>query len=672
MELDPVKYEIFYNRLQRSLTEAKETVRKVACSVITREAGEVAVGLFLPTGDTVAMAAGLILHVNSISRAIKYMMANKYAEDIGIYDGDHFLNNDAHVGGSHMPDMLVIAPYFYKGEHVGWIGSFSHVAEVGAIEPGGACPSATEFYHEGICLPCVKIVERGKQRRDLFNMMCRAVRDPRPIAIDTKAKIAGNERARQRINQLIEEFGLDFFKAAAAQLVDDAEKQARSRVKELRPGIYKSRLYTDYKGKGREGITVIELELEVTKNGDLILKAPVISPSRKGYNNAAAPCTEGAIFNSMMTQLFYDKRWNGGTLRVLKIDVPYGTILNTENTSAIYMGIVGVGMQAMCGFNAALSEAFFVSGKYGDIMAPDAQAGSPFFGGIDQFGRVCANMVADSLAGGMGARYGKDGVDTGLFKPNPWTDCADVEAGELLGPLVYLGRRNAPDSGGFGQYRGGSAMEAIYLVCNTPNLGIGTKGSGRHVVTTPGLFGGYPAACVRAEVVQNTDFLSRVAKKEDVPHNLDNFDKSVFGQKEVLNPSSPFREVKEGDLLGVRFYGGAGVGDPIERDPIAVARDIENKITSFRAAREVYCLAIDEETLKVDLLRTEKLRQAKRKERLKLGQPAKSYIKRMVEMRRKRELPAPALEYFDEMSSFSEEFRRQLKFEEKFATDGGQ
>ncbi|MDY6863187.1 MAG: hydantoinase B/oxoprolinase family protein [Thermodesulfobacteriota bacterium] len=86
---------------------------------------------------------------------------------------------------------------------MGWVGTFSHIPEVGAIEPVGMCSTATEFYHEGICLPCVKIVERGRTRRDIMNMMVRSVRDPRIIDMDTRAKIAGNERAIKGIKKIL-------------------------------------------------------------------------------------------------------------------------------------------------------------------------------------------------------------------------------------------------------------------------------------------------------------------------------------------------------------------------------------------------------------------------------------------------------------------------------------
>ena len=114
IELDPIKYEIFYNRLEQALIEAKNTVRYLSSSAITREAGEVAEGVFLLNGESALLASGMIIHIQTITRAIQYMSENKYAEDIGFYEGDQFINNDAHVGGMHIPDMEVVAPLHYQ------------------------------------------------------------------------------------------------------------------------------------------------------------------------------------------------------------------------------------------------------------------------------------------------------------------------------------------------------------------------------------------------------------------------------------------------------------------------------------------------------------------------------------------------------------------------------
>ena len=152
-ELDPVQYEVFYQRLDKLLNEAKEVLRYLSGSVITREAGEVQEAFYLPNGEASHIAAGILMHIMNVTRVIRYMDANDYAsEDIGVYEGDQFINNDAYLGGMHNPDIGIIEPIFYKGKHIGYLAGISHTTEVGGVDVGGMPPAATEAIHDGIHL----------------------------------------------------------------------------------------------------------------------------------------------------------------------------------------------------------------------------------------------------------------------------------------------------------------------------------------------------------------------------------------------------------------------------------------------------------------------------------------------------------------------------------------
>ncbi len=666
LKLDPVKYEIFYNALEQALNEARDTIKNLSGSIITREAGEVVEAVYLPNGDSAMVACGILIHVHSCGRAIRFMQDDNYADDIGFYDGDHFINNDAHVGGMHKPDMLVIAPVFYKDELVGWVGNITHIPEIGSIEPGGMSPSAKNFYHEGITLPCVKIVERGKIRRDIFQMMNRSVRDSRILEIDTRAKIAGNERAKKRIRELIDEYGLEFYKEALAQLVDDAEAQARAKIKGFRPGLYRNRLFVDTTGC-EEKLTTVELELEVKPEGELILHTPVISPQREGFNQCALPGTEGEIFALMLEQIFYDVRWNSGTMHAVKLDIPWGSVLNVNETGAIGYCPVGLGMTFQSCTNAVLSYASFIAGRYGDIMGPCGTVNVVFLGGIDPFGRNFAGLLTDQHAEGGGARFGKDGIDSSVHQNNPWTETPDIEAEEMGAPLLYLGRDHIPDSGGFGRFRGGSSALATISITETPFLIVGGIGLGKHTAAIPGIYGGYPGAVTGLEMVRDTDLQERIAQKRDIPNTTDSIMDHLNGTFASLHPSTSARVVGTGDIIRPYFHPGGGLGDPIERDPDTIVRDIKDKLTTLRTAREVYCVDIDPETLAVNRESTEALRKARRQERLARSVPARQFLKELVARREKRDLPAPALQLFDELVSYSPGFRDRLEFERKIA-----
>src|SRR3972149_8395239 len=137
VQIDPVKYELFYSRLHEALFDAKEAIKLLSASEIVREAGEAMECVCLPNGESTLMSAGLLLHVASVTHNIRHFIADKYEEDIGVYEGDQFIFNDCHIGGMHIPDMMVIAPLFHEGKHIGWAGEWTQTPHGGGPWGGG-------------------------------------------------------------------------------------------------------------------------------------------------------------------------------------------------------------------------------------------------------------------------------------------------------------------------------------------------------------------------------------------------------------------------------------------------------------------------------------------------------------------------------------------------------
>ncbi len=136
-ESDPIGFEVFYTKLSQSINNARDLARQIAASPEMREMGESVLGLFTAEGDAICLSPGLMVHVRTMSRAIKWMIENDYETDVGINPGDIFFNNDPYIGGGHAPDQQIIIPLFHDGKLIGWAGGMSHVSEVGAVEPGG-------------------------------------------------------------------------------------------------------------------------------------------------------------------------------------------------------------------------------------------------------------------------------------------------------------------------------------------------------------------------------------------------------------------------------------------------------------------------------------------------------------------------------------------------------
>jgi N-methylhydantoinase B len=674
MVLDPVKYETFYNKLDKILNEGKEVVRYLSSGVITREAGEVQEAIYLPNGEAALIAPGILMHIMNVTRVIRYMNAERYTEDIGIYEGDEFINNDAYIGGMHNPDTACIAPIFHKGKHIAYVAAISHTTEIGAIEMGGMSPMATEAIHDGLHLPATKLIDRGKMRRDILNLILRAVRDPTSVELDIRARVAGNERTKRRIKELIDEFGLAFFEEALKKLLDDAEAFTRARIKTLRPGIYRARAYDENCGI-EEQLAMMEVEVEVTGAGDLIVRVPIVSQENPSFNNAYIPAVEASIFYIMLELLLYDCRWNSGLGRTIRIeDVPENSRLNANPNASVGYATIGISSVFADAFTVAMSRALYAAGRYEDVMGPSTCSNSTVAGGTSQYGNIAVHIITSSgtpRAGG--ARVDKDGIDSSVTMYNPWTYISDVESEETLLPIMHFVRTHRPDSGGFGKFRGGTGTENVTMIYNSNNITINHQGVGKRIPSNQGLFGGYPGSSSFFDWMVDTNISEVIANETAIPtagKRLTDFLKGDYRTGPVCMTSGS-RKLRTGDITHSSTNGGGGgLGDPLERDPGLIVKDIVNKVVTLEVAQKVYAVAIHPETLEIDYGTTEKLRAERRKERLKQGVPGINYLKQLVKVREERRLPENPLGLLDETRNFCPSFEKELAIEKEIGAKG--
>ena len=218
---DPVKYEIFHSRLLSSLQASRETAKSISASPMVKEVGELCFALYTPEGDSVCLSTGIVVHVHTMSRCIKWMLENDYEDEptIGIREGDSFANNDCFIGGVHVADIMDLTPIMYEGELVGWVGGVTHVLEVGGVDPGSMPSSAITRFHEGITLPAQKVAENDTLRRDYEIMIERCTRAPHFWLLDEKARIAGNCLIRESVKEIIKDMGLEYYKKATKSLL---------------------------------------------------------------------------------------------------------------------------------------------------------------------------------------------------------------------------------------------------------------------------------------------------------------------------------------------------------------------------------------------------------------------------------------------------------------------
>ncbi len=614
-EYDLVQYEIFAHRLFNILEEGRIAIRHVSGSPVVVEGGETMCAFYTPEGEAFLTGAGILLHVTGASQFVRKTL-KFYSENPGIHDGDQFLWNDPYTGGMHTLDHIIVKPIFHEDELVAWVGSFMHTPEVGAIDATGTCPRATEIYHEGMRSFGLKIVERGELRTEIFNTVTWNTRDPDLVGLDHKAKIAANNVCSRLFSELVERFGLSFVKGASQRLIEDADQMARARLTRLPDGVWRSQLFGDSDGMQQKPFRIF---CTMTKKGDsLTFDYEGTSPQNPGSLNAALPATQGRIFSVLLFHLFWGLPWNAGVVKAVRLLTPEGSVINCKYPAAVSNAASGMGGLLGEPAHECIAKMLYAAGPefWPDVVASfSGSSQHAYWSGTNQSGKVFVGTVLDHFAGGYGATASRDGVDTGGKMITPAASVIDVEMFEASAPMIYLFRQHAEDTGGPGRWRGGLGGESAHMIYGTQDLELGAYGCGTQTSVLYGLFGGYPGSPSRTSVALETDLKERLAKGE-VPGSWSELSQSAE-RKLDLNSNHPAFPVQEYNVVYNRWLGGAGYGDPLEREPKRVVRDVFLGAFSRETAASAFGVSVVDTAL--DLEGTQSLRAEIREERRQQG-----------------------------------------------------
>ncbi|MBI3079629.1 MAG: hydantoinase B/oxoprolinase family protein, partial [Deltaproteobacteria bacterium] len=604
-------YEIFSHRLFHLLEEGRIAIRMVSGSPVVAEGGETMCAFYREDGTPILVAAGVLLHCMGAWGFIQKTL-EWYGEDPGIHDGDQLLFNDPYIGGHHLPDQVIIKPIFYRGERIAWTGAIMHTPEIGGMEPGGMHASTTELYQEGIKILGLKIVEGGRFRPDVFRTIVEQTRDPQLVGLDIKARIAANNVCARGYLALVEKFGLEFVRDASERIIQDSERMARAKLRSLPDGTWQARRYGDQDGLHERPFKLI---CTMIKRGDEVLfDLTGSSPQNPGSVNDTLPATWASLFIVLASQLFWDVPWNGGMFAPVRLVAPEGTVVHCRFPAACSTGVLTVGDMVPQAAHECIAKMFYAGGLREDVTSGWIGGHDhPSFGGVNQHGNECAGIILDTFAGGIGATPDRDGIHTGGHMKNPQSSISDVELLEMNLPLLALGRRQAPDTGGFGKHAGGMGGETAWLVYGTDRFRIGIVGVGRKAPGGKGIFGGYGPALLEHRLVVDSDIREWFARSR-APRTIAEAGQLRGRLIDLPSTVAPV-PVREGDLFVYTWCAGSGYGDPLERDPARVLADLRDGVISETVAREIYGVVVSEGG-EVDLAATERQRQALRQERL--------------------------------------------------------
>ncbi|MEE2969263.1 MAG: hydantoinase B/oxoprolinase family protein [Pseudomonadota bacterium] len=597
--MDPITFSIIRHRLFRIIDEAVITLKHVSGSAITNEGHDLMVSLYRADGSLLMGGVGFLHHLTSAAEACQSII-RRFKGDIN--EGDVYLLNDPYTAALHTSDIYLVAPIHHQGDLVAWSACFVHVYDIGATNPGGFSPDSPDIFTEGFSSPGIRLVEKGELRHDMLDTLLNMVRSPEMVALDIRSMIACNNVAKDRMHRLIDKYGHETVDEACSTLIDQSESLLRDRLRELPNGSWQSRQYLNVKDD------VFRVVLTMTKQDDELVFDFTGSSEQAQY---AINCTKwaslGGLFAPLFPLLCYDITWNEGVIKPITMIAPEGSIVNCIRPAPVSVATVGAIQSVNNAACATIGKMLEASKTYAKEATAVWHANhfAVFKFGRNQHGGEAIGIFTETFAGAGGARTFADGVDVGGEVPNPISRMANVESVEAGFPIRYLFRRRMIDSGGAGKYRGGAGMEFGVVPHDSPDGGIHyvVSGKGDDFPMSDGLGGGYPGAPNGYVWVHNNEVdgdESNVDSK--FAQTLD----ELPGEQEAVT-WGVFPLMGE-DALYIRWNGGGGYGDPLERDPQAVLDDCLAGVVSFDSARRIYGVAFTDENNAVDARDTEALR----------------------------------------------------------------
>ncbi|MER7618211.1 hydantoinase B/oxoprolinase family protein, partial [Nonomuraea wenchangensis] len=611
--IDPVTFEVIRHRLLAITDEQGATLAAISGSTHVVEASDYNVGLYLPDGSVAAMGRTILSHSSSMA-AITRSVIGDCADDPGINAGDMFIVNDPWKGTVHAQDVGVVAPIFYQGELLAWTGAMCHMVDVGGMTPGSFCIDATDSYQEGLQMPPTKLVDGGKVRTDVWNLVLAHTRMAATVNLDLRALIAANHTAIRAMTALADKYGAETVRAVMSSLIELSEKRLRNRLARLPDARLHSRAFLDNDGGlalSRENATY-EVDLVLTKRGDsLHFDYSASSPQAKGYINCAFSGMMAGIAAALLPTLAYDAPWNEGLFKPVQVHCPEGLICNASRPAAVSGGALEAGWLVEMTAIECLSKLAACS----DELIAEAQAVPA--GGPDKFVLTGAGenggrqtyVIMDCLATGGAAYAHRDGVWTQGQHNIERQKISNVEAVEMDSPLLYLWRGLVADSGGAGRTRGGMSMGAVYTVHGGRDVTALNSAHGWEVPNSTGIFGGYPGAQNTRTVIHGSDVRARLAAGQ-IPAV-----EELSGDRPVMRGRQGLYHLGDDDVLATVPQAGGGWGDPLERSLPALQADLDFGAVTPEAAVRVYHAVLDGEG-RIDeaatLARREQLRDERR------------------------------------------------------------
>ena len=565
---DPIEFELFRNAIFSIADEMALTVFRTTYSGVLKDNMDYSTAFADADGRLVAQGLTLPGHLGSIPTALESVMRH-FGDSMN--EGDIYALNDPFDGGMHLPDIFVFKPLYHEGKRMAFAATVCHHTDVGGRVAGSNASDSTEIYAEGLRIPPLKLYDRGVRNETLMAIIERNVRLPVRLFGDLRAQLAACHIAEAQFAELIARYGAEKVGFYMEEVIDYAERLTRAALAELPDGEWSFEDWID-----DDGVDVGKpIRLFVTlkkRGGHMVVDWTGTNKQVKGAINNTLSFTKAASYTAVRSVLPAGIPNNEGVFRAIEVMCPPGTVGNGVLPAACAArGLTGFRMTD-CVFGALammLPDRVFAAGDGGNtgisIGGWDAER-KPF-------------IYVDFTCGAWGARPWADGLDG---NSHMFANMAShsVEVTEAEQPIQLLAYEFVPDRVGAGKFRGGVPFRRDYRFLEEE--GTLQVRSDRRVHRPFGLYGGSPGA--PSENVLNPETENRPL------------------------PSKLTMTIRRGEVFRHVLAGGGGWGDPLERDPALVLRDVRNELLSVAKAEADYGVVIDAGAGTIDATATGRLR----------------------------------------------------------------
>ncbi|MFN8217084.1 MAG: hydantoinase B/oxoprolinase family protein [Solirubrobacterales bacterium] len=606
---DLVEAEVFRKRLENLTTEMAITLGRTSGSVHVTESKDFSTALFDADGNQIGFSGWVSFHVASSILGVEAVRDSHDLDEIR--PGDIFCCNDPYTSGAmHQGDVGVVMPFFHEGELLGWGFVNEHVADVGGSAIGGMAPEARDVFSEAMRLPGVRIGRDYRIDPEWRRMIEVGVRVPEPVLNDIQSMVAGNNVGQEKLGKLVDRYGPERFRRLTSVAVDLSAEALRERISKLPDGRYRSTDWCEYDGHGEDLLLDASCEL-IVEGAEMTFAFSSESAQIDAFVNGAKPAVWGQCMTAVLCAFAYDIPVNAGLWDPISIDLgAEGTVVNPIPPAPVSNAHMEIGMRIAKLSIDVLSQACGISE---DRALRSRVAAQPHDGfpvallfGPNQYGDPWVTVFQDTAVGvGGGAQTVGDGLDCAGAHCMLGCGMPDIEIQELVDPKLFLYRRINTSSGGAGLNRGGLGVEEAAVIRGTQRIaGVGLSSVER--VPPRGVGGGQPGAASSYFLLSGTGALAEFEAGRYPGLN----------DGERFQPPSKTGELvlEEGDVIVLRGGGGGGLGDPLFRDPAAVAADVLAGYVSEQVARALYGVVLAEGT--ADGEATEELRAEIRAERI--------------------------------------------------------